>query len=98
MNSSELIAALAINLQLSKTEVARLLEDLSITTTAELKANTTISLSGFGNFEVKKRNERISINPTTGTRMLIPPKLVVKFKPSGSVKTKLKEGGTDDED
>ena len=50
----------------------------------------SVSLSGFGVLEVKKKNERISVNPTTGIRMLVPPKLVLTYKPSSLLKEKLK--------
>ncbi len=49
----------------------------------------TISLSGFGVFEVRKKNERISVNPVTKVRMLIPPKLALTFKPGSMLKEKL---------
>lgn len=49
----------------------------------------------FGTFEVKKRLERIVINPGTKQRMLVPPKLVLGFKPIASIKEKLKKGGLD---
>ena len=49
----------------------------------------TISLSGFGVFEVRKKNERISVNPVTKVRMLIPPKLALTFKPGLMLKEKL---------
>lgn len=49
----------------------------------------------FGTFEVKKRLERIVINPGTKQRMLVPPKLVLGFKPIASIKEKLKKGGQD---
>ncbi len=50
----------------------------------------SVSLSGFGVLEVKKKNERVSVNPTTGVRMLVPPKLVLTYKPSSILKGKLK--------
>ena len=50
----------------------------------------SVSLSGFGVLEVKKKNERVSVNPTTGMRMLVPPKLVLTYKPSSILKEKLK--------
>lgn len=50
----------------------------------------SVSLSGFGVLEVKKKNERVSVNPTTGVRMLVPPKLVLTYKPSSILKEKLK--------
>jgi DNA-binding protein HU-beta len=56
-----------------------------------LSEGDTISIQSFGTFEVKKRNERISVNPTTGKRWLIPPKLVPGFKPGPSLKEKIKD-------
>lgn len=49
----------------------------------------SVSITGFGLFEVKKKNERISVNPGTKKRVLIPPKLVLSFKPSVMLKDKL---------
>lgn len=48
-----------------------------------------ISIQGFGSFEVKKKQERVVINPSTQQRMLVPPKLVLNFKPSASLKEKI---------
>ena len=42
-----------------------------------------------GTFEVKKKLERVVVNPVTKQKMLIPPKMVVTFKPSGSLKQKI---------
>jgi len=50
----------------------------------------SVSLSGFGVLEVKKKNERVSVNPVTGIRMLVPPKLALTYKPSSILKEKLK--------
>ncbi len=49
----------------------------------------------FGTFEVKKKLERIMVNPATGQRMLVPPKLVLNFKPNVNWKERVKKGGTD---
>ena len=58
--------------------------------TQELQDGNTIAIQGFGSFEVKKKLERISVNPVTQQRLLIPPKLVLTFKPSISLKEKFK--------
>lgn len=55
----------------------------------------TIAVQNFGNFEVKKKLERIMVNPTTGQRMLVPPKLTLSFKISQTWKDQLKNGGTE---
>lgn len=52
-----------------------------------------VAVPRFGTFEVKKRLERIVINPGTKQRMLVPPKLVLNFKPIAAIKEKLKNGG-----
>lgn len=52
-----------------------------------------VSFSNFGTFEVKKRMERIMVSPTTKQKMLVPPKLVLTFKPTASVKEKVKQKG-----
>lgn len=51
----------------------------------------TVSIKGFGNFEPKKKMEREIFNPATGSKMLVPPKIVLTFKPSTSIKNQLKE-------
>ncbi len=48
-----------------------------------------IVIPEFGTFEVKKKLERVVVNPVTKQKMLIPPKMVVTFKPSGSLKQKI---------
>ena len=90
MNTVELISSLAQKLLLSKAEVAKRLEYTVMVITAELLKNKSVSFSTFGILEVKKREERISVNPASGKRMLIPPKIVIKFKMSNSLKDKLK--------
>ena len=54
-----------------------------------------VVISNFGCFEVKKKLERIMINPSTQQRMLVPPKLVLGFKPNTSWKDKLKTESKD---
>ena len=60
---------------------------------ASLQGGDVLSIPKFGTFEVKKRMERILINPGTKQRMLVPPKLVLNFKPIAAIKEKLKNGG-----
>ena len=53
--------------------------------------SNSVSFQGFGIFELKRKEERIVKNPQTQQRMLIPPKQVVEFKPSITLKEQLKE-------
>ena len=47
----------------------------------------TVAIQGFGLFEPKKK---VVVNPSTGKRMLVPPKMILSFKPGSAIKTKLK--------
>ena len=49
----------------------------------------------FGTFEVKKKLERVMVNPSTGQRMLVPPKLVLNFRPNANWKERVKNGGNE---
>jgi len=55
----------------------------------------SVAIQNFGNFEVKKKLERIMVNPTTGQRMLVPPKLTLNFRISPTWKDQLKNGGAE---
>ena len=58
--------------------------------TQELQEGNVVTIQGFGTFVVKKKAERITVNPTTKQRMLVPPKLVLAYRPSGQLKEKFK--------
>ena len=62
----------------------------TIKDTSELEEGNVIAIQGFGSFEVKKKAERISINPASKQRMLVPPKLVLSYRPSNTLKDKFK--------
>jgi DNA-binding protein HU-beta/integration host factor subunit alpha len=53
------------------------------------KLGIAIAIPNFGTFEIKKRLERVLVSPTTGQRMLVPPKMVVGFKQSNVLKNKI---------
>lgn len=90
MNNKEFIATVAKKSGLSSSETAKYVDSLVSVMVERLKENDQLNVSGFGVFEVKMRKERISVNPKTGQRMLIPPKLVPSFRPSAKIKDKIK--------
>lgn len=73
-------------------DVQRLITSLTNYMGDCLQDEISISISELGTFETKKRLERIIINPATKERMLVPPKLVLNFKPTAAIKEKLKNG------
>ena len=50
-----------------------------------------IELRNFGVFEVKRRKARKARNPGTGTRVDVPPKSVVTFKPGKEMEEKIRQ-------
>ena len=93
MKNKELVTELAARMGWTAQEVAETLSVLSSVVSSRLVDNDTIYLQGFGQFEGKKKAERISVNPSNGKRYLVPTKLVPVFKPGTTVKNKLKELG-----
>ena len=91
MNNKELTSELAKRLEKSQKDVSQLLEAAALTMKEEFSKGNSISFQGFGVFEIKKKEERIAVNPATQKRMVVPPKLVLNFKPSSILKEKLKE-------
>lgn len=91
MNNKELINELAEESGYTKEDSQRLVKSLIDTMSEDFEKGENVTISGFGTFEVKKRMERVLVNPTTGKKMLVPPKLVLSFKPSNSIKEQLKK-------
>lgn len=91
MNNKELINELAEESGYTKEDSQRLVKSLIDTMSEDFEKGENVTISGFGTFEVKKRMERVLVNPTTGKKMLVPPKLVLVFKPSNSIKEQLKK-------
>ena len=90
MNNKEFLSELGRRLNYNMKEAKTLSDSLIQEICLQLEDENTIAISGFGTFEVKKKLERISVNPTTQQRMLIPPKLVLSYKPSTNLKEKFK--------
>ena len=90
MNNKEYISQMAAKLNLSNKEIQDLTNIFVSELADKMDDGSVLSVQGFGNFEVKKKLERIVVNPTSKQRMLIPPKLALSFKPSQILKEKLK--------
>lgn len=90
MNNKEFISELSRRLSYNNKETTKLVSSVLNIMTQELQEGKIIAIQGFGTFEVKKKMERISVNPSTQQRMLIPPKLVLTYKPSITLKEKFK--------
>ncbi len=90
MNHKELVGAVAARLRMPTDYVSRLFDAATEEIAAQLCEGNSVGVQGFGTLEVRRKEERISVSPTTQVRTLVPPKLVVNFKQSNVLKDKLK--------
>lgn len=90
MNNKEFIAELAQQTGYKQKDVESLIRTM-VDAMGDIFENVdSITVPNFGVFDVKKKLERIVVNPGTQQRMLVPPKLVLSFKPTTSMKEKMK--------
>ena len=91
MNNKEFIAELSertgYTTQRTSQLVAALVDEIGL----QLEEENTILMSGFGSFEVKKKLERVVVNPTNKQRMLVPPKMVVSFRANNFLKDRINQ-------
>lgn len=90
MNNKDFTSELSRRLGYTIKDTSELMSSLLLDMTQELQEGNVVTIQGFGTFEVKKKAERITVNPTTKQRMLVPPKLVLAYRPSGQLKEKFK--------
>ena len=93
MNNKDFIAELAQRTGYSAEDTQRFVNSIVEAMGDHFQESDNVVIPSFGSFEVKKKLERVMVNPSTGQRMLVPPKLVLNFKPHISWKERLKSGG-----
>jgi len=86
MNRKELIEALSKKTDSTKADADRSIAAIIDIVTATLKKGDSISLVGFGSFEVRKRTARAGRNPATGAAIKIKASKVPAFKAGATLK------------
>ena len=92
MNNKEFITELAEPVGFTAKDTQNLATNLINAMADAFQEDNAVLVPNFGVFETKKKMERIMVNPSTGQRMLVPPKLVLNFKPNQTWKAQLKGG------
>jgi DNA-binding protein HU-beta len=89
VNKAELIAALAMRTKMSKADAGRaveaLFDDKGIIA-GELKKGAKVQITGFGNFEARKRAARMGRNPKTGAEIQIKATVAPAFRAGKQLK------------
>ncbi|OJV37318.1 MAG: hypothetical protein BGO29_05965 [Bacteroidales bacterium 36-12] len=91
MKHKELINSIALKLNQDENEISLMTKAFTELVIKKMQEGNTVNIQGFGAFEFKRRDERLSVHPATQMRTLIPPKQVVSFRPSTVLKNKLKD-------
>ena len=86
MNKSELIAVMAQEAGINKTEAERALNAFTTAVQSSLKGSADVAIAGFGTFAVSERAERPGRNPKTGEAITIAAAKTPKFKASKALK------------
>jgi DNA-binding protein HU-beta len=86
MNKNELIEAIAAKTDSSKAETERGIRALQEVISETLQKGESITLPGFGTFEVRERIERTGRNPKTGEKLKIAASKVAAFKSGATLK------------
>jgi DNA-binding protein HU-beta len=89
MNKAELIAKIADDAGITKTQANATLGAFVDAVTKTLKKGDKVTLVGFGTFSVSKRAARNGRNPQTGAVIKIKAKKVAKFKAGKELSAKI---------
>lgn len=89
MNNKDFLNAVSRRMGISQKEVQAMSGAFAKALSENLDDENSLNVPGFGSFEVKKKLERVVVSPITKKRKLVPPKLVLAFKPSSVLKDKI---------
>ena len=89
MNKAELIAQLAEDAGITKTQANAALDSFVDTVTKTLKKGDKVTLVGFGTFSVSKRAARTGRNPQTCETIKIKAKKFASFKAGKELSAKI---------
>lgn len=92
MDNKTLIDTLTRTTALPRKDVQALLDALGECMRTAAADQDTVAVPSFGNFEPKKRLERVMAVPSTGRRLLLPPKITLTFRPAALLKQQLRQG------
>lgn len=90
MTKKEIALKIAEETNIKQIDVKKVVQKMLDHIIDSLFKGETIELRNFGVFKVKTRRSRIGRNPKTGTKVPIPERKVVTFKPGMVMKKKVR--------
>lgn len=102
MTKADIVEKVYQKIGFSKKEASELVELVFTSLKDVLTKGDKVKISGFGNFVVREKNERVGRNPQTGEQIKISARRVLTFRPSQVLKAMLNgediTGLTDDDE
>ena len=92
MNEAELIDVLAQKLGTDRRQAATVLETMLDTIVRAVHSGDSVTISGFGVFEQRRRGSRVARNPRTGEAVRLKPTSVPSFRPGAQFKATVASG------
>lgn len=92
MTKAELVEKIYEQVGFSKQESVQMVENVFEIIKECLERGEKIKVSGFGNFVVRSKRERVGRNPHTGEAIKITARKVLTFKPSQILKKSVNPG------
>jgi DNA-binding protein HU-beta len=89
MNKADLVNLVAARTELTKTDVAQVVDALIDTIIDSVVDGKKVSILGFGSFEPRERSARQGLNPKTGEKIKIDAKRVPAFTAGKMFKDKV---------
>ncbi|MPY76636.1 MAG: DNA-binding protein HU [Alphaproteobacteria bacterium] len=86
MNKNDLVASVADDSGLSKSDATRAVDSVFDSIMKALKKGSEVRLVGFGTFSVSNRKASVGRNPRTGEQIQIPASKQPKFKAGKGLK------------
>lgn len=89
MTKADIVEKVYAKIGFSKKEASELVELVFDSLKTVLENGDKVKISGFGNFVVRGKNERVGRNPQTGEQIKISARRVLTFRPSQVLKAML---------
>ena len=91
MDTKQIVATLSKKMGREPNDIIALIDGLSAIIKDKCGALDSIAIPAFGEFYTEKEDEKISIDHSSGKRLLLPPQISISFKPSTIMKKRFLE-------
>ena len=85
MNKAQFVEAIALDANISKIDARKAVDAMIRVTVQSLREGERLTLTGLGTFSVQQKAERVGRTPRAGAAVKIPPRKVIKFRPTAEV-------------